>query len=721
MKLKIFFLLIIIYSAFTIAQQHNITGSVSDSSGNKLSNANVIIVEMDKGASTNEEGYFEIRNLQKGVFKLKISMVGYKTEVFDVEIAEQSVHVDVILEKEAVETEQVIITANKYEQDVSELPVSAAVISTEKLLRKNFTNLEDAMRYVPGVSMTSYQISIRGSSGYSRGAGTRVLLAYDGIPFYTGDTGEIIWESIPVTQLERVEVIKGASSSLYGSAAIGGVVNVVTKKVSDTPTTYFRSLVGIWDEPHYSEWKWADNLRLFNSLTLSHSRKIGDLGIAAAFSRIEDMSYKQSGFYHRYIGYLKAEYDFTESSSAILFFNSLNQKSGNFIYWKDSRNALIPPDQDQGQTVTTNRQMLGMIFKQIINRNFFINFRGSYYRSDWQDQTESANSAITHLIRGEVQFNNLLSDKIFLISGIESSLSSVTSDIFGNPTSFGFGTYVQSEFKFNFPLIATLGLRYDITKIDTLELESAISPKLGLNYKINEKFIMRSSLAFGFRAPTLAETFTSTTASGITIKPNPKLKPENNFTFEVGLLYKPFSELNLDVSVFQNEFYDFIEPGVDRTDGLIFFDNVVRARIQGAEVNLLTKLFDEKLIVSVSHTYLWSRDIEKKKSLKYRPRNFSLISADYLLRNLLIGTDFKFWSKVEEIDFDLIDLGLVPDGENRVAVYVLDLRASYNLVAAGLPLRINLNANNVLNYNYVELIGNLAPIRNFSLSLELFL
>lgn len=723
-KSKPFFLILILILIFisvdSSAQQLRIYGTVKNNSGNPLIGANVILLGTENGAAADKDGNFEIKNLNSGTYTLEVSMVGYKTEeILNLRLNDRPEFLDIVLEPIVIESGQVIITANKYEQNISELPAGAEVISYEKLLRKNFTNLEDAMRFVPGVNMTSYQISIRGSSGYSRGAGTRVLLAYDGIPFYTADTGEIIWESLPITQLERVEIIKGASSSLYGSAAIGGVVNVITKKIPSEPITYIKSSIGLWDNPYYDEWKWAENLRIFNSLTLSHSRKIGDLGIAGTFSRIEDMSYKQSGFYHRYIGYIKAEYDFSEASSATLFFNSLNQKSGNFLYWKDSRNALVPPVADQGQSITTNRQMLGLLFKQIANENFFINFRGSYYRSDWKDQTASANSAKSDLFRGEIQLNNVLTDKIFLISGVESSFSNVGSDIFGNPTSFSLGAYSQCEYRFDFPLIATLGLRYDFTKIDTLKSSSAFSPKLGLNYKVNEELIFRTSFAFGFRAPTLAETFTSTTASGITIKPNPRLKPESNFTFEVGSIYKPFSNLTFDAAIFQNEFYDFIEPGVDPSDGLIYFDNVVRARIQGAELSSNIKLFDERLLLSLSHTYLWSRDLEKNKSLKYRPRHLSLVTVDYAFLDFLLGADFRYWSRVEQIDKELIDLGLVPDGESRVAVYVLDLRAGYNFSKLGLPLRMNFNANNIFNYNYVELIGNLAPIRNYSFSLEL--
>jgi outer membrane receptor for ferrienterochelin and colicins len=720
MKMKFFILLFIFIPAASFAQQFSIYGTVKDTSGNLLEGANVILAGTDFGAATDEEGKFEIKNLMKGTYTIEVSMLGYKSEkISNIELVNHNKFVEIILKAGIIESGQVIITANKYEQDISELPVSAEIISSEKLARKNYVNLEDAMRYVPGVNMISYQISIRGSSGYSRGAGTRVLLAYDGIPFYTGDTGEIIWESIPVTQLERVEIIKGASSSLYGSAAIGGVVNVITKKIPNEPITYFKSSVGIWDDPYYDEWKWADNLRVSNSLTLSHSRKIGDLGIAVSLSRIEDMNYKQSGFYHRYIGYLKAEYDFSETSSASLFLNTLNQKSGNFLYWKDSRNALIPPEADQGQSIITNRQMLGLLFKQIVNESFFINFRGSYYRSDWEDQTTSANSAVNDLFRGEIQLNNLLTDKIFLISGIESSFSKVDSDIFGKPTSFAIGVYSQGEFKCDFPLIVTLGLRYDFTQLDTLESSSALSPKLGLNYKVNENLIFRSSIAFGFRAPTLAETFTSTTASGITIKPNPYLKPESNFTFEIGTLYKPFRDLTFDAAIFQNEFYDFIEPGVDPSDGLIYFDNVVRARIQGAEIGITYKLLNDKLSLSASYTYLWSRDLEKQKALKYRPRHLAFFTAEYSIMDFLLGTDFRYSSRVEEIDTELIDLGIVPDGELRVPIYVLDLRAGYNLHGLGLPLKIYFNANNIFHYNYVELIGNIAPIRNYTFSLEL--
>ena len=93
--------------------------------------------------------------------------------------------------------------------------------------------------------MIQYQVNIRGSSGYSRGTGTRVLLLFDGMPFLTGDAGEIIWEAIPVWQIDRVEIVKGAGSALYGSNAIGGVINVITKETSPRQNLRFRTYFGM--------------------------------------------------------------------------------------------------------------------------------------------------------------------------------------------------------------------------------------------------------------------------------------------------------------------------------------------------------------------------------------------------------------------------------------------------------------------------------------------
>ena len=107
--------------------------------------------------------------------------------------------------------------------------------------------------------------------------------------------------------------------------------------------------------------------------------------------------------------------------------------------------------------------------------------------------------------------------------------------------------------------------------------------------------------------------------------------------------------------------------------------------------------------------------------MKYRPRNLLYMNAEFKPDPFEFKVDFRYWSRVQEIDNQIVELGLVQDGELRVPVYVLDLRIGYNFIIGTYPLNIFVSAKNVLNYNYVEFIGNLRPIRSYSLGLNLFL
>ena len=325
------------------------------------------------------------------------------------------------------------------------------------------------------------------------------------------------------------------------------------------------------------------------------------------------------------------------------------------------------------------------------------------------------NKATSNLFRGEIQVNSNLSNRLILVTGVEGFTTTVNSTLFGNPNSHTFGVYSLLDISFPFPLILSVGLRFDYSKLDSLEGSNALSPKIGLNYKISEKIIVRSSLGRGFRAPTLSEAFTNTSASGIRIKPNPNLKSETNLTFEVGVNYEIIKELNLDLAAFQNEYYDMIEPSVDPTDNKVRFDNVVRARIQGFETSTFIRIIPDEMTITIGYTYLWARDVVNNIALKYRPRHTLYSGIDFTKWNFDLGINSRYWSKIEEIDDELVDLGIVRDGELRTSVFTMDFRLAYNFREIGWPLDIYLNVKNITNYSFIELIGNLRPVRNYSL------
>jgi iron complex outermembrane receptor protein len=704
------------------AQTYSISGTVVDSKSKPIPGVNVVLINTIFGAATDYEGNYVIANLSSGTYTIEFSSIGYeKSRNENVIIQSRSIILDIVLTDAVIVSEEVVITAGKYEQKKSDLPISAEIVSGKEFTERNFSNLEDAMRYVPGLNMTEDQISIRGSNGYSRGTGSRALLAIDGLPFYTGDSGDIVWEMIPVFELQRVEIIKGAASSLYGSSAIGGVINSITRDISEKPLTIVNGFYGIYDRPYYNEWDWSGERRPFNGLTLSHSQQIEKFGFNISLTRLEESSYKQDDDFKKYIGFLKANYDFSPSSSLTFLANTFNKRAGQFLYWKDSRNALVPPDQNLGDRIETNRYLFGLIYKTLISNDLLMNVKTSYYRNYFKDNAAIPNESTSNLYRGEVQINTSLTNFIVLTTGLEGTFSKVNSSLFGRPDAFGVGSYAVADINFSFPLIASIGVRYDYSKLDSLDGAGAISPKLGLNYKLSKDFILRSSLGTGFRAPTIAEAFTSTSTGGITVKPNPNIKSENNLSFEFGFNYSPISLLNVDLAIFQSEYYDLIEPVIDPSDVKVYFTNVVRARIQGFESAVNLSIMPNQLSFSLNYTYLWARDLETRKALRYRPRHVFYSGLDFRKWNFDFGINFRYTSRVEEIDDELVDLGIVIDGDLRVPVYTTDVRLGYNLFSFEIPLNLYLNIKNIFNYNYVELIGNLRQLRNYSFGVNLVL
>lgn len=722
MKSKLFIFIFLSAYSFIYAQKLTIYGKVTDPKQQPIIGANVFLEGTIYGTATDSKGRYKITGLKKDKYKLVVSMLGFVKYSSDfIELKLEATEHNITLEPTTYLYDQVVISANKYSQDLRELSNSAFVVDAKYLSQKNILRLDDALRQVSGVNVTLDQISIRGSSGYSRGAGTRVLVAVDGIPIYTPDSGEIIWELIPISEINKVEIIKGSASSLYGSTAIGGVVNIITKENSSNPLTLIKLSGGLYSNPSFEQWKWSEKSLMYNEETISHSRSFGNLSLSASISRFEDRSYKKNNDQIRYGGYLKANYSFTEISSLSFLASGYSRYHSTFNFWKDLNNALVPPDNEIGQRIDSDRLILGLNFNHLFSNGITLNIIPSLYSNYWKDDSESQNLSNSKLYRNEIKSNIPISESLIFVSGFELQFNKVESSIFGNKNSFITGIYSQVDLKIINPLKLSLGIRYDNTKLSDLKNENSISPKFGFNYKFSEETFFRTSIGKGFRAPSLAETFTSTTTSGITVKPNPNLKAETSYSIEAGINHKFTDELAIDFAVFNNEFYDMIEPGFDPLDGKVFFNNVVRARIQGAEVNSTFSLFNQNLIIKTGYTFLNSEDLNKNKSLKYRHKHSIINSIDYYLEYVECGIDLRYLSKTEEIDDEFIEFGIVPNGDSRVAIFVVDLKAGVNLFNFGFPARLFFNINNLLNYNYVEMIGNIAPVRNFSLNFEMML
>ncbi|MDI6803282.1 MAG: TonB-dependent receptor [Bacteroidota bacterium] len=719
-KFKIQISLLIFTASLSFAQQYGILkGTVTNKENNQpLPSANVMIKGTLIGTITDFDGNYSVQKIRTGKYILVVSMIGFRKEKISgvvIEAGKEKI-LNIRLEPAAVQVGQVVITAGKREQGFAEVPASVSVIDPQTFQRRNAITIDDALRQVSGVSLIESQVSIRGSSGYSKGVGSRTLMLVDGIPLLTGDTGELVFESVPTFNVDRIEILKGAASALYGSGAVGGVVNVLTKEIPDLPQTYFRLYGGFYDKPYHPEWEWSSKKQFINGFYVSHSQKFDDLKTLLAISRTEDDGYRQNSRWLRWNLYSKNQYQFTHSKKLKLSFNYIEQRRNNFLYWRNLDSALIPPADQLGDRVISKRFSASSLFTNIVTDRFTYSIKGVWYHTDWRNDVEvMGDRSISNFMDAEVQFNyQMFADHIFTL-GVQGNYNRVRSDIFGNRSGFNTAFYLQDEYKMQDDLRFTFGTRIDYSKLDSLKSQFQINPKLGVAYSHDPLTSLRFSVGRAFRTPSASEAFTSTTASGITIIPNPSLKPEKSWNFEVGINRIVSKNINADASIFQTEYDNLIEAKfVSPFTGQ--FINVTRARIQGLEVSATTSFFENYFLMNLSYTYLKPMDRVENDILRFRSKHLFYVNSVLSYSNLEFGIDFRYISRIERIDKEFT-LYIV-DAEKRVPTYVIDTHISSIFKFGEVPLRSSFHINNLLQYNYVELIGNVAPIRNFVLRLE---
>ncbi len=696
-------------------------GRVTDrADGQPLLGVNVLLKGTLRGTTTDSKGEYKLSNIPAGTYTVVFSLVGYQRETrADVLFASgQTIELNVALEPSEIETEQIVVTAAKRTQSLEEVPVSVSFVDAKEISYRNSITIDDALRYVPGVNMTEWQVNIRGSSGYSRGAGSRVLMLVDGIPLLTGDTGELNFETVPVGQVERVEVVKGASSALYGSSALGGVINVITRPIPPEPETRLRLYGGMYSRPAYPEWDWGGGDRLSDGESVNHSRRFGDLGLSLFLSRAADDGYRQNDYRRRYNAFVKMNYGLSDAEALNLSFSFLHQKRGSFLYWKALNFALTPPETQLGDEVQSTRFYLASQYNRIASDKLSYSVRALWYRNRWEDTIDlGSRTSRSDVLRAEVQATMLLDDRHTVTAGIEGTLDRVRADLFGKRSGGGVALYAQDEIRLADGLTLTLGARYDFHDLDSLESNSQFNPKAGLVYIPAEGTTLRASYGRGFRAPAVAEAFIATSISGLIVDPNPNLKPERSSSYEVGASHLFGDAVLTDVALFQSDFDNLIEPGFTAS-GRGQFLNVTQARIRGVEISARASFWERLLTLGFGYTYVYPKDISRNDILKYRPRHLFYANTLLGFDIFTFGVDFRYISRMERIDEEFVRLGIVRDGDQRVAAYVTDFRLGADFSKLGHPMIATLNITNAFQYNYVELIGNLMPPRNIVLVLE---
>jgi len=344
--------------------------------------------------------------------------------------------------------------------------------------------------------------------------------------------------------------------------------------------------------------------------------------------------------------------------------------------------------------------------------------RGSWMRTHFTDLRRSATEfGVGNRFGAEGRIEAHPDSTRIAIVGTEATLSDVTSDIFGTHTQSEFAAYGQSDQRIGVVRVSG-GARLDLLAVDGGSLTAVVSPRVGITVPTDARGpnggTLRASIGRGFRAPTMAERFVHTTALGFDVVPNPTLRPETAWSFEIGHTSAPLWHIiRLDAALFWTEARNLIEPQllqIPPSTVEIQLQNVVHARIAGLDANVIAAPIPDRLIATLGYTYLDTRrrlaGDSTSEPLAFRPRHLLTLAADYTIGPGEVGADFRFASRPERIELE----GFVDP--RRVPVKVLDLRASWRQG----PVEFRLLATNVLNYIYNLVPETLAPVRTVTLT-----
>lgn len=670
--------------------------------------------------STKANGSFQLRE-DPYAHLIQVRLLGYHDTVIGLPWQDSIVQ----LRSSGLGNADVTVTANRVATAVQDLAVSTVTVRAAEIQGRSPQGLDHVLRAMPGVTVTESQVSIRGSSGYARAVGSRVLLLMDGMPFLSGDNGDMKFDAIPFPAVDRVEVIKGAGSALYGSNAIGGVINVLTRDPREQWKYGVAVTAGQYDDPKYEEWKIPELTGRFYNLDAGIENKWDDIGVVATGSYRKNEGYRIGDDIERYNIFAKGVYsaspDLTLRASTLI----ANDQHGGWLYWKGLRDPYMDKDSIYAVKGRTNSNRvninLGSDYAFGDKQARLWVSKASYYTTEYvtdavpEKEGDDGSRSRASVLSVESFLNSDLMSGLNSTLGVNLSHFAVSSTVLNDQTALGAAAFVQLEWKPTDYLNVLPGVRFDRFKANNTSAEQQISPKLGVNLQPIDEIAMRLSYGSGFRVPTLTERFIDSKMAGFTIIPNSELKAERSTTYELGTMYRT-DLITLDGAVFTSSYQEMIEPQF--VGDKIQFKNITRAQQYGHEEFVEVRPFESELFkVRVGYTYVYSEDLTLHQVLPYRPRHLMQSRIEWNPDPFSLSGDFRYISAYEMTDATLSSL--VPDGDVRNATYVLDARAAVGLKdLIGLPVKLTLQVQNLLNYYYVEIVGNMGPRRNYSLKVE---
>jgi outer membrane receptor for ferrienterochelin and colicins len=759
----------IFIAPFMTAQTQNtiVFGFISTQNEEALPGATVEIIDLKSskllGSSVcDQRGKFniEIALAQTTEVEIIVSFIGFEKLSLKEKLAPgQVMQKNLRLSPAETMLPSVVVSASRTEQRAEETTVSVSVVGFNLIENKNPTDPQQTIDQVPGVHVNDGQINIRSGSGWSYGAGTRVLTMVDDLPLISPDANQVLWPLIPFESIDQIEIVKGASSALYGSSAMNGVMNVRTRSVF-TRETFVNQYAGFYSAPARESLKWWDGQQYFSGAQFSHSDYTdvgkGKLGFLLGANFLNDDGFQWQGIDERRRMHGKTAFKTPLAGDRVLEMGVNGtysfRNSSDAIIWDNPEQALIALD----SSITNTRGTTYFIDPYIslnygdgkINHQDKIQVRYLNIDNVAADDVNRFDNASTSTL---LQYQHQAKwDNWVLTGGLFGLVAETRSEIFGNQSTSNQAFFLQMDYsknRWNF----SGGARYESFRVNDIE-EARPVFRFGGNYQLYPHTNLYASYGQGFRFPSVAELYTQTNVGMVNIFPSENLRPEFGHTAEVGfkqgLGKKGVLESRLELSVFGMWYDDMIEFTFGRWgEGSDPFDfsnfgfrslNIGAVRILGTEINWagVAKLGDHEWQFMMGYTFTDPRALEPDEPLvegsgtyrslssdtsnilKYRYQHLVRADVQYIFHNKIrLGGSVRyndFMQAIDEIFNNLVGVRSVRERLNR-GDFLVDIRAGYQFNP---KFSLNLIVDNVFNREVMPRPAMLGMPRRYMVQLQ---
>jgi outer membrane receptor for ferrienterochelin and colicin len=635
-----------------------------------------------------------------------------------------------------LQADPIVVTATRIEQTARMAPASVSVVTGDEITNQIPVTFDRAIENVAGLTafrstggISTQSISLRGSSDVAGGGvGNRVLLLVDGRPALNSDTGGAFWSLVPVQFVDRVEVVKGAFSSLYGSAAMGGVINVITRRPDYASAGHVEMKLGFFEKAP-TNIRYTDDLQTQSELTADYSGKRNKISYLLSASRKESDGYAQNTGYTFYDLFGKILYDISTERKLDLTLGGGNAENAYPHAWLSSAQPLevreaYHDDRQEKQYYNVDLHYWGLSgesSRYSMRAYYFHHEQDSYFNDGDPNQDIPGNEpyGTQTYINGDkigniLQFDTRIGERNRVVVGgdmqIDYVQSAPDSVLYGDRQINNYSLLAQDDITLLNSLAATVGLRYDWNHIVGGRTLDQLSPKIAMVWTPDDEVSVRALYGQAFRAPSIAELYLQEElGGGVAFVPNPNLTAEHLAnSYELGVRWSPASIFDLDMAVFRYDYEDLIyweeisdELGVPYT--IYQVRNLNSALMQGIETTLRSTW--RTLTLTANFTYLDAQDTSPDRTddlLAYRPKYTGAASADYVLGRWTLHGDTRYRSKIEEV---FLYPRQAPD-----AYWVFNGALQFRVSNAWL---LNVKGNNLLNEQYEELARYRLPGRNW--------